>query len=409
MGLLQQLLGIPDNNGDLLSRALSLNDVRPARADWFTPGELDPSAFGMPQQAQREPGAVMARAPVQQVAMPAAVSDTQAPIETTLPASSQAAAAQPRPEAAAAPASPAMPQMAGPSMGERLQAFLMAGGDGSLARGVGSAMGLDRQRETENLTVRALMARGGYSQPDATAIARNPAMLQQVLPSLFGPKNPTKLGPGEALIGGKGEVIARNEEAKPQFHNVAPGGALVGPDGKVVYQADPKQEPPAGYEWVDKADKTKGVYAIEGGPATKTTAELSGKLALLKTAKSAIDKSSPALLKSWGVSGAMQSAIGDVAPALAGEIGMAQRDMRAGIEAALRIMTGAAAPEAEVTRYLGMFMPNARDNEQTATQKLTLLRKFMDEAEAAATQGHKTRANATAPQQPSVADPLGIR
>jgi hypothetical protein len=78
--------------------------------------------------------------------------------------------------------------------------------------------------------------------------------------------------------------------------------------------------------------------------------------------------------------------VGDVG-ALSGDVGRAQRSVRTSIEAALRAMTGAAAPESEVRQYLEMYMPNARDSVESAQQKLTNLERFMRDTEAIVTQG----------------------
>jgi hypothetical protein len=73
--------------------------------------------------------------------------------------------------------------------------------------------------------------------------------------------------------------------------------------------------------------------------------------------------------------------------ALSGDIGIAQRDVRVGIEAALRTMTGAAAPEQEVVRYMQMYMPTPLDTKESAKQKLDGLMSFMDKAEKIVMQG----------------------
>ncbi len=387
MALLADLFGIPNapppqrpdelDMGDLLRRAIRLNQgVTTAQAVESVPPPLET------RQVQDYPVASVGEQ------VPAAAA---APVA----AASTAAAFQPREI----------------TLGDRLR-------HAGLALQGRDAQALGRSNETENLTVRMLMERGGLPQEQATAIARNPTLLNSALGSLFGPKPANfDLAPGSARYDPAGRLIARNDERKPQLHTIAPGAALADEAGNIIAQNDPRaKEPPTGYEWLDPRDPSKGVAAIPGGPATKNSAELAGRLALMKTARDAVRATKSALTDAWGVSGSVQSGLSDVLPMASGAIGEAQRNVRAGIEAALRVMTGAAAPEAEVTRYMNLFGPNARDSKQSAEQKLRLLETFMDEAEAMARQGHLTRGEMDARKAPAAsapvggaADPLGIR
>jgi hypothetical protein len=94
-----------------------------------------------------------------------------------------------------------------------------------------------------------------------------------------------------------------------------------------------------------------------------------------------------------------------------GDTGRAQRTVRTAIEAALRVMTGAAAPETEVVRYEKMFMPSPFDSVPTANQKLDQLEQFMANADALVSQGRSARApSASAPGAPaaSAGPSLGV-
>lgn len=385
MALLSDLFGLP-------------NTATPQRADELDMGDLLRRAVRLNQ------GVTTAQA----------VESMPPPLETRdvreYPVASEPAAPAPAPAAVAMPPAATF-QPREITLGDRLR-------HAGLALQGRDTQALGRSNETENLTVKMLMDRGGLPQEQAIAIARNPSMLNTALGSLFGPKPANfDLAPGSARYGPTGNLIARNDERKPQLHSIAPGAALADESGNIIAQNDPRaKEPPAGYEWIDPRDPSKGVAAIAGGPATKGTGELAGKLALMKTARDAIKATKGALTEAWGVSGAIQSGLSDALPMASGAIGEAQRNVRAGIEAALRVMTGAAAPETEVVRYMNLFGPNARDSKQSAEQKLGLLERFMDEAEAFARQGHLTRdemaarkAPAAAPKPAGAADPLGIR
>ena len=87
------------------------------------------------------------------------------------------------------------------------------------------------------------------------------------------------------------------------------------------------------------------------------------------------------------------------------EIGRQRRNIRYGIEAALRAATGAAAPETEVERYTDMYAPSITDSYATRKQKIEALDRFITTYEEAATRGHGGKP-ASKPAAPSAG---GIR
>lgn len=157
---------------------------------------------------------------------------------------------------------------------------------------------------------------------------------------------------------------------------VLPGLAGGGGSGKA----------PPGYRW--SADGN--LEAIPGGPATSISAEAGGRLAMMETAMPAVQQARDVFLKPWGITGAIgQAVMPEQLSNWSGEVGRAKRSVRAAIEAALRVMTGAAAPEPEVVRYLDIFMPTMTDTRETAKQKLDLLEAFMLNAREIATRGRR--------------------
>lgn len=148
---------------------------------------------------------------------------------------------------------------------------------------------------------------------------------------------------------------------------------------------------PTGYTWNDPANPDAGVKRLPGFEQT-IPGEVAGKVAQMSDAKERIAKTRSVFEKDWSAADAAKWAagnlpvVGDVA-ALSGDIGLAQRDVRVGIEAALRTMTGAAAPEQEVQRYMQMYMPTPLDTKESAKQKLDGLISFMDKAEKIVMQG----------------------
>jgi hypothetical protein len=96
--------------------------------------------------------------------------------------------------------------------------------------------------ERENQTVRLLMQKGNYDQETATAIARNPEMMKQVLPQLFGSKGVT-LGPGQVHFRpGPGGSLVEAARGGDKFINLAEGASLIDPTTRQpVFQSGPKQ------------------------------------------------------------------------------------------------------------------------------------------------------------------------
>jgi hypothetical protein len=242
-----------------------------------------------------------------------------------------------------------------------------------------------RDLSSENMTVRALTARG--IDPNlAAVISRNPQLLQPVLASLMGPRTPIVLGPGQVAFDGQGRPIAQG-----------------GP-----------QQAPAGFEWVDPNDRSKGLRAIPGGPATHIPAEAAGRVAAMRASLQGLSEARRVYERAWGSADLWRQfwanvpGVGDVGT-LSGEVGQAQRSVRTSIEAALRAMTGAAAPESEVRQYLEMYMPNARDSVESARQKLGNLERFMRDAEAVVTQGRTTAAPSTSGGWQTLAPDVRIR
>ena len=157
--------------------------------------------------------------------------------------------------------------------------------------------------------------------------------------------------------------------------------------------------PPAGYEWGPIQDGRRTMVPIEGGPATKLSDTAAGHLALLQAAKPGLEEAKkyfldpkPLLLREGGdqAGGSLYSAgkqaIGEYTGSF--EIGRQRRNVRLGIEAALRAATGAAAPETEVQRYTDMYAPSIKDSYETRKQKIEALDRFITTYEGVATRGH---------------------
>jgi hypothetical protein len=233
--------------------------------------------------------------------------------------------------------------------------------------------------------------------PDGTVLAVN-ARTGTAVPLYKGPPKPQIVPEGAALVSEQGNKLY---ESAPKPQVVGEGASLVGPKGEPLFQGQPK--PPTGYEWANGATPTgqKSLQPIVGGPESKLTGNTAGHVAMLDSALSDWDKTRATLLAPWGIGGTIGHVTGSF------DVGRAQRNVTVALEAALRMMSGAAVPEAEVTRYKQMFMPGPMDNPQTAAQKLDNLEAFMRKARSNIMQGRVLQTDQ--PQGAQRADPMGLR
>lgn len=119
-------------------------------------------------------------------------------------------AAAPQPAAPVATAPAKQPPVAGNPIGQFLSGMAQ-GAEGIIPSFIRGGQAPER----ENMTVRVLMAKGGFDQETATTIARNPQMLQQVLPQLFAPKGVTL----------KADEVHFRPDASGRLTEAARGGA----------------------------------------------------------------------------------------------------------------------------------------------------------------------------------------
>ena len=305
----------------------------------------------------------------------------------------------------------------GDRIGTGLMNFANAGGLlPALAGGLDGLMTGHRSDRVGNANQTAqLLVSKGIDPALAKSIVSDPATLRSVLPSLIGGSKGEVIN-NRLVDPRNGRVIADFSDTKApetkEFETV--GG------GKVPMQWDPSSKswkkiegvqgggvgkPPAGYQWVDINDPSKGFTAIPGGPGTHLPAETAGRIAMMETSAAELPKARETLMKNRGDTGTTLANAASSATNM-GEYSRANRTVRLAIEGALRAMTGAAAPDSEVKRYEDLFMPGAFDSRETATQKLNQLDDFIANASRLVKQGRGPAGNVP---QSRASDPLGIR
>ena len=220
---------------------------------------------------------------------------------------------------------------------------------------------------------------------------------------------------------------ATGERTRPYVNSiyqmVAPGqtGAFVTPPMPGAAGAKPPtvsapvlsggpQNPPPGFEYRDRNDPNKGLQAIEGGPATQLPQNTAGYLSMLQATKGAFTEAAKFFGKNFNNFSPI-NALGQTTGSF--DIGRHQRSIGMAAEAALRISTGAAAPDSEVKRYADFYIPQVTDTIKTREQKLNALQRFMTAAETNMKQGRTTDFSQHLPPQSNepaaVLDPLNIR
>ena len=155
---------------------------------------------------------------------------------------------------------------------------------------------------------------------------------------------------------------------------------------------------PAGYDW-DPNDPSQ-LRPIPGGPAGKLPPNTAGAIAMMQTGQQELDKpvsdapnapTARSLLQDpskWSYSQQAQSVYPETMSYFGqSDVANAQSAVKTNVEAALRMMTGAAAPEQEVARYAAMFTPTWNDTKARAEAKLRRLDEFTARAQSLATQG----------------------
>lgn len=270
-----------------------------------------------------------------------------------------------------------------------------SGGQG-WARGLaGYAQGreIDRQRNAqraEQAQWQQLAKEMGLEGVPASAM---PGLVTKILEGQLRPAQPQYVGPGGVLFQ-DGKEVYRNpsvnaERDKPQLTDVPLGNnrfqkAYVWPDGRRENVGEPFLKGTGAQQGGFSIDDD-GNVVFNPGQKPKTP-EQAAKISALQVAEDNLAEARKLLIDDTGKDFKQQVAIQARLPvpfveaSVPGEGRKVSTAMRTAIEAALRAMTGAAAPESEVDRYMDLYMPNATDTYETANQKLGNLHAFIKNA-----------------------------
>lgn len=172
-------------------------------------------------------------------------------------------------------------------------------------------------------------------------------------------------------------------------------------------QATEGGKPPSGYRW--KEGEPGVLEPIPGGPATVLSPEQAAKTELLQNGIKDVERFRELVFKDGKPDRALLAAMMAPGGGIPGtDSRLAYSYIYNAVEAKLRAESGAAVPEAEVTRMAKRFVPSALDNDKTIESKVDRLGEFLGGSlgrvkgqPGAGTQGR----DAPKPKD----DPLGIR
>lgn len=127
------------------------------------------------------------------------------------------------------------------------------------------------------------------------------------------------------------------------------------------------EKAPSGFRWTDETRTT--LEPIPGGPGQHISAEQAGRIGMVDT----FLQEAPTLrqkIASGETTGVLDRA---AAGNGIGKQGQVYQDLQSGVDALVRMMTGAGMNQTEAQEYAGRYLPTYKDTAETATQKFDRL------------------------------------
>lgn len=268
-------------------------------------------------------------------------------------------------------------------------------------------------RKNVNETVNWLKGRG-MDEGQAKMLAGSPPALNEYLKQMMQP--PEKVKPievnGRLVDPNTFEVIADfSEGPKPtddmREYETAKSQGFEGSfmdfmikmkeAGRSQVNIDTGVKLPAGYQWVDPKDQTKGVQPIAGGPATQIPGELAARVGMgenfLKN-DLPILRDPSSLEAATGPIDRLQAMVGYGKPA---EV---ERKFQSGVEVLSRLLSGAGMTQVEIDEKTRRYMPTIMDDDKSLLTKLSQLEAEIRAAGDAAMRGRGGSITQQPGQQP---------
>lgn len=155
---------------------------------------------------------------------------------------------------------------------------------------------------------------------------------------------------------------------------------------------------PNGYRWKNPEDQGAGVEPIPGGPAEEIPAELAARIGMADSFLGQYDDLRKKLAsgEATGIWDRGMAGMG------VGGQGETYRQLQSGVDALMRLLTGAGMNETEAKSYAERYLPTYRDNAESATSKLDQLKRELLTTREMALRG---RGNIPAPTKGTTAPP----
>jgi len=139
----------------------------------------------------------------------------------------------------------------------------------------------------------------------------------------------------------------------------------------VTVQVGDEGKLPTNYRYIDPNDPMKGVEPIPGGPAEQMPAELAARIGLARDALKVLPDLEKTII-AGGATGVGNWTMGSLGR---GEQGTLYREMAAGSEALVRMLTGAGMNAEEAKKEAYLYLPQLQDDAASLTSKVQQLQR----------------------------------
>lgn len=248
----------------------------------------------------------------------------------------------------------------------------------------------ETQRKT-NLTRQWLIKNRGMSEEDADMAMSSPEILNSYLKTpeskLTDDMREYQMAVGQGFNGSFMDYQVKMKEAGRNQVNIDTGVKL-----------------PSGYRWVDPNKQELGVEPIPGGPGEQIPGELAARVGMADSFLGQLPdiKQKVATGQVTGPWDRSMAVMGH------GEQASVYRQIESGVDALMRLLTGAGMNQTEAAAYARRYLPTYADDTAAMGQKLDQLAQELTAAKNMAMRG-RGGGQTVPPQSGAANDPLGIR
>lgn len=220
-------------------------------------------------------------------------------------------------------------------------------------------------------------------------------------------KNPTRMQP---IGGAKSEAPALTTDQKEYQQAKDQGfeGSFMDYQikmkeaGRNQVNIDTGVKLPSGFRWINPDNQQLGVEPIPGGPGSQIPGELAARIGMADSFLGQFDDVKEKV-KEGTITGPLDRL---AAGAGRGEGGKTFRQIQSGVDALMRLLTGAGMNQTEATEYAERYLPTYRDNAESAASKLDQLKRELESTKNMAMRGRGGDVTPSPAPMPSADVPL---